>query len=65
MIELIISPIHTKLYYRHFMQADAKKFHDVWVMNEEDLKEKVSGITEADRIIHTQQMGLIWRKPDE
>lgn len=46
------------------MQADANKFNDVWCMNEEELKDLVSNLLEADRIIHTQQMGLEWMQPD-
>lgn len=48
----------------HFMQADSKKFHDVWCMNEEDCKERIHNIMEADRIIHEQQLGLQWNQPD-
>jgi len=56
--------IHPRCCCRHFQQADASKFHDVWCMNEEELKELVSSVLEADRIVHTQQMGLEWTPPD-
>ena len=46
------------------MQADANKFNDVWCMNEEECKEHVTAVLEADRIIHTQQLGLNWQEPD-
>ncbi|XP_052761400.1 dynein regulatory complex protein 1-like [Mya arenaria] len=49
---------------RHFTQADANKFNDVWCMNEEELKDFVSNVLEADRIISTQQMGLDWAPSD-
>lgn len=49
---------------RHFMQADANKFSDVWTMNEEELKDLVVKLLEADRIIHNQQMGLEWVQPE-
>lgn len=46
------------------MATDAKKFHDVWVMNEGEAKELVSRVLEEDRIIHEQQLGLPWPPPD-
>ncbi|XP_060066143.1 dynein regulatory complex protein 1-like [Ylistrum balloti] len=49
---------------RHFMAADHKKFHDVWCMNEEECKELVNAILEADRIIHEHQLGLMYQTPD-
>ncbi|XP_053314603.1 dynein regulatory complex protein 1 [Spea bombifrons] len=49
---------------RHFAAADAKKFHDIWVMNEEEMKGLVHRALEADRIIQEQQLGLPWKTPD-
>jgi len=49
---------------KHFMSTDAKKFHDVWCMNEGEAKELVEKVIEEDRIIHEQQLGLPWNKPD-
>ncbi|XP_064597310.1 dynein regulatory complex protein 1-like isoform X2 [Liolophura sinensis] len=49
---------------KHFMAADAKKFHDIWCMNEEELKELGHGVIEADRVIHEQQLGLNYQTPD-
>ncbi len=46
------------------MMTDYRKFHDVWVMNEEEAKELVVKLLEEDRIIHTQQLGLDYNKPD-
>jgi len=46
------------------MATDAKKFHDVWVMNEEEAKDLVRKVLEEDRIIHEQQLGLPWDTPD-
>ena len=51
-------------FFRHFMQADANKFNDVWCMNEEECKELVTAVLEGDRIVHTQQLGLEWQQPD-
>ncbi|XP_056418965.1 dynein regulatory complex protein 1 [Hyla sarda] len=49
---------------RHFAAVDAKKFHDIWVMNEEEMKQLVQKALEVDRIIHEQQLGLPWKAPD-
>ncbi|KAM5165567.1 dynein regulatory complex protein 1 [Mantella aurantiaca] len=49
---------------RHFASVDAKKFHDIWVMNEEEMKQLVHRMLEADRIIQEQQLGLPWIAPD-
>ncbi|KAG8547736.1 hypothetical protein GDO81_027623 [Engystomops pustulosus] len=49
---------------RHFAAVDAKKFHDIWVMNEEEMKQLVQKALDVDRIIHEQQLGLPWKAPD-
>lgn len=49
---------------KHFMATDYKKFHDVWVMNEEEAKVLVKKVMEEDRIICEQQLGLNWDSPD-
>ncbi|XP_063771047.1 dynein regulatory complex protein 1 isoform X2 [Pseudophryne corroboree] len=49
---------------RHFSAVEAKKFHDIWVMNEEEMKQLVQQSLEVDRIIHEQQLGLPWKAPD-
>ncbi|KAM3932447.1 dynein regulatory complex protein 1 isoform 2-T2 [Leptodactylus fuscus] len=48
---------------RHFAAVDAKKFQDIWVMNEEEMKQLVQKALEVDRIIHQQQLGLPWKAP--
>ncbi|MGH0147753.1 UNVERIFIED_CONTAM: hypothetical protein FKN15_036678 [Acipenser sinensis] len=48
---------------RHFANVDAKKFQEIWLMNEEEVKELVQRALETDRIIHEQQLGLAWEKP--
>ena len=46
------------------MQADAKKFHDVWCMNEEECKELANAVLEADRIVFEHQLGLRYKVPE-
>ncbi|NWW91104.1 DRC1 protein, partial [Rhynochetos jubatus] len=48
---------------RRFAVSDADKFMEVWLMNEEEAKGLVRKALDADRIIHTQQLGLPWEEP--
>ncbi|KGL88328.1 Dynein regulatory complex protein 1, partial [Charadrius vociferus] len=48
---------------RHFALSDAEKFTEVWLMNEEEAKGLMRKALDADRIIHTQQLGLPWEEP--
>ncbi|CAG5124713.1 unnamed protein product [Candidula unifasciata] len=49
---------------KHFIATDAKKFHDIWCMNEEECKNLLSEVLDADKAIHEQQLGLPWEPPD-
>eukprot|EP00960_Hanusia_phi_P007854 224829-Hanusia_phi.AAC.1 len=51
--------------YQHFQLADAKKFDEIWGMKEGEVKELLSQVLQADKIIHEQQLGLYWYPPDE
>ncbi|XP_035177934.1 dynein regulatory complex protein 1 [Oxyura jamaicensis] len=48
---------------RHFAASDAEKFTEVWLMNEEEAKRLMRRALDADRVIHTQQLGLPWEEP--
>ncbi|XP_076191400.1 LOW QUALITY PROTEIN: dynein regulatory complex protein 1-like [Aptenodytes patagonicus] len=48
---------------RHFAVSDAEKFTEVWRMNEEEAKGLMRKARDADRIIHTQPLGLPWEEP--
>lgn len=54
--------LHKKM--KHFSATDSKKFHDIWIMNEDEVKDLVKKVLNADRIIHEQQLGLPWSSPD-
>ncbi|CAH8634655.1 unnamed protein product [Schistosoma rodhaini] len=41
-----------------------RNFHDIWIMNEENLKELANRLLDAHRIITEQQLGLTWNPPD-
>ena len=46
------------------MATDHKKFHDVWVMNEEESKQLVQKVLEENRVIHEHQLGLEYLSPE-
>ncbi|KAK0678848.1 DRC1 protein, partial [Pygoscelis papua] len=48
---------------RHFAVSDAEKFTEVWLLNEEEAKGLMRKALDADRIIHSQQLGLPWEEP--
>ncbi|XP_009990503.1 PREDICTED: dynein regulatory complex protein 1, partial [Tauraco erythrolophus] len=48
---------------RHLAISDAEKFTEVWLMNEEEAKGLMWKALDADRVIHTQQLGLPWEEP--
>merc|ERR550519_1093831 len=54
--------LHKKM--RHFAATDWKKFEDIWNMNEEEVKNLVKQVLQADQTIHEQQLGLPWNPPD-
>lgn len=51
--------------FRHFQLADSTKFKEIWKMNEEDAKEIMRKVLQADRIIHEQQLGMKWEPPHD
>lgn len=48
---------------RHFQASDSKKFQEMWLMNEQQAKDLIESVLEVDRIIHEQQLGLPWQRP--
>lgn len=53
--------------FKHFQLIDAKRFYDIWQMNEEKVRGIANGVSKTDEIIHQQQLGLEWqpqRQPD-
>ncbi|XP_061845587.1 dynein regulatory complex protein 1 [Colius striatus] len=48
---------------RHFAVSSAERFTEIWLMNEEEAKGLMRKALDADRIIHTQQLGLPWEEP--
>ena len=48
---------------KHFQMIDTKRFQDVWLMNEEKVREIAEEVQNSDEIIHRQQLGLDWMSP--
>ena len=51
--------------FRHFQNSDAKKYNEVWKMNEERAMDLMRKLLQADQIIHEQQLGIKWNSPSE
>ncbi|XP_043918788.1 dynein regulatory complex protein 1 isoform X2 [Protopterus annectens] len=49
---------------RHFAVVDTRKFYEIWIMNEEEIKQLAQKAFEVDRLIHEQQLGLPWIMPE-
>ena len=48
---------------KHFQTMDAKRFHDIWLMNEEKVRSLAKDVANADQTIYSQQLGLEWEAP--
>merc|ERR1719482_1503170 len=51
--------------FRHFEQADDRQFREIWQLNEANVRQLITKVLDADRIIHEQQLGLEWTAPRE
>ena len=49
--------------YKHFMACDRKRFTDIWLMNEKEVRGLAEDVVKANEIIHKQQLGLNWVTP--
>ncbi|KAJ8409636.1 hypothetical protein AAFF_G00216950 [Aldrovandia affinis] len=54
---------HREKKMKHFSLVDAKKFEDIWLMNETEVKGLVEKALEVDRLVHEQYLGLPWERP--
>ncbi|KAL0967736.1 hypothetical protein UPYG_G00256220 [Umbra pygmaea] len=54
---------HMQKKMRHFASVGAKKFEEMWLLNEEEVKVLVVKALDVDRLIHEQQLGLAWQRP--
>ncbi|KAM5254033.1 dynein regulatory complex protein 1 isoform 1-T2 [Hipposideros larvatus] len=49
---------------RHFALIDDEKFQEIWLMNEEEVKDLINRAFDVDRIVHVHHLGLPWTAPD-
>ncbi|KAI9223533.1 sperm tail-domain-containing protein [Blastocladiella britannica] len=49
--------------FKHFQVNDEAKFHELWEMNQENIKNLAAKVLMADSVIHQQQLGLPWEPP--
>ncbi|KAG7460801.1 hypothetical protein MATL_G00202740 [Megalops atlanticus] len=54
---------HREKKMKHFATVDAKKFEEIWLMNETEVKGLVEKALEMDRMVHEQYLGLVWERP--
>ncbi|CAH8544232.1 unnamed protein product [Schistosoma turkestanicum] len=50
--------------FKSMIGSVQKSFHDIWIMNEQNLKKLSHRLLEAHRVITEQQLGLTWNPPD-
>jgi hypothetical protein len=48
-----------------FIASDSECFQNMWSMHEEEVKAKLLRLLQADKLIHEQQMGMLWFPPSE
>ncbi|KAI1897681.1 hypothetical protein AGOR_G00085770 [Albula goreensis] len=54
---------HREKKMKHFAAVDARKFEEIWLMNEAEVKALVEKALEMDRMVHEQYLGLPWERP--
>ncbi|CAJ1078140.1 dynein regulatory complex protein 1 isoform X2 [Xyrichtys novacula] len=54
---------HTQKKIQHFAVADVKKFEQMWLMIEDEVKQLVERVLVLDSIIYKQHLGLAWERP--
>ncbi|XP_073348558.1 dynein regulatory complex protein 1 [Pagrus major] len=48
---------------KHFAAADVKKFEDMWLMIEAEVKQLVERVLVIESLIYKQHLGLVWERP--
>jgi dynein regulatry complex protein 1 len=51
--------------FRRFKKSDERRFDEIWTMNQNEVFALVDKITQADRVIHEQQLGIKWDAPKD
>jgi len=47
--------------FRRFKKSDERRFDEIWAMNQNEVYALVGKISQADRVIHEQQLGIEWK----
>ena len=48
---------------QHFQLVDAKRFYDIWKMNEEKVRRLSEAVGNVDEVVFRHQLGLNWEPP--
>ncbi|CAI2360825.1 unnamed protein product [Moneuplotes crassus] len=51
--------------FRRFKKSDERRFEEIWFMNQNEVYALVNKISQADRVIHEQQLGIEWKPPTD
>lgn len=51
--------------FRRFKKSDERRFDEIWTMNQNEVFALVDKITQADRVVHEQQLGIEWKPPSD
>jgi len=51
--------------FRRFKKSDERRFDEIWTMNQNEVFALVDKITQADRMVHEQQLGIKWEPPKD
>ncbi|XP_064197328.1 dynein regulatory complex protein 1 [Anguilla rostrata] len=60
---LVTRALRLQTWEMHFSAVDARKFEEIWLMNEAEVKALVERALEMDRLVHEQYLGLPWERP--
>lgn len=51
--------------FERFEKSDNSRLNEIWQMNEKEAKAIVEKIMHADKVIHTQQLDIPWKPPND
>lgn len=63
MISKQYKDLHKK--FKHFKKADIERYNEIKEMNLKEIKEMKEQIIRCDKIIHMQQLGVVWEAPEQ
>ena len=51
--------------YERFEKSDDNRIKEVWSMNDQEARNLVEKIMQADKVIHLQQLSIPWKPPSD